>query len=380
MKYKYQNEQRYFAQFAGGIEKLGCEELQELGAKDIKPGYRGAYFCASFETMCKINYQTRLATRILAPLIKFDCHSERYLYNTAIKINWDDFLKPNQTFAIFSSSTHSKLNNSQYVSLKLKDAICDYFKNKYSMRPSINKINPDVWFNIHINANVAVISYDTSLGSLHRRGYRSSTVKAPMQETLAATIIRLSGYTGQKPMLDPMCGSGTLLAEAWLKSCNIPAGFKRSKFGFMNLPEFDHQKWTEYKNGLRSEFKLIEDGFVKGNDLDAFAVRATNDNLANLPYGEKIEVSKGNYKLLDGLENGFIICNPPYGIRLTPDHKIKRFFKDFGDFLKNKCKGSEAWIYLGNRELIPFIGLKPSRKIPLKNGPLDGRLLKIELY
>ena len=378
--FEYQKTGRFFAQVAGQMEEYGAAELKEFGVKEITPVYRGVWFKTDLEHVYRVNLWARLLTRVLAPLLTFSCHSTDYLYTTAKKMEWEKLLTSDQTFAIFSTVSNSKITHSQYAGLKLKDAIADYFLEKEGKRPDVNRENPDVWINLHIDKNKAHISLDTSGGSLHKRGYRINSVPAPMQETLAAAIIRISDWQGLTPLLDPMCGSGTLLAEALLHFSRIPSAFLRKKFGFENLPDFNENKWQEIQKSAGRVRRPLLEGLLNGCDIEQRAVNAARKNLNSLQYGHLVRVQKRDFREHPGLENGVIICNPPYGIRLGDEKQLESLYKELGDFLKQKCKGSTAWIYCGNRNLIPHLGLKPSRKIPLVNGNLDGRLLKVEVY
>ncbi|HHE37881.1 MAG TPA: class I SAM-dependent RNA methyltransferase [Candidatus Cloacimonetes bacterium] len=378
--FEYQKTGRFFAQVAGKMEELGASELKEFGVKEIKPVYRGVWFRTDLEHIYRINYRSRLLTRVLAPLLTFDCHSTNYLLKTASKIEWDELFSVNETFAIFSSVSNSKITHSRYASLVLKDAIVDYFREKFRERPNIDREKPDVWINLHIESNRASISLDCSGGSLHKRGYRVESVPAPMQETLAAAIIRLSGWKGKTTLLDPMCGSGTLLSEALMHYCRIPSAFKRDHFGFEHLPDFEPEKWLRIKaDGERLQINL-PDNLIFGSDIDKRAVNVSRTNLNSIPNGRNIQIEQRDLREHPGMENATIICNPPYGVRTGDVRELSKLYQELGDFLKTKCKGSTAYIYCGKRELIGSIGLKPNAKIPLMNGNLDGRLVKIEVY
>ncbi len=378
--YEYQKKKRFFAQIAEGITELGAEELSELGAWDISPSYGGIYFNAENETLYRINYSSRLTTRILAPLASFSCRTPELLYENAKKINRGDFISEENTFAVFSNVSNSKITNSHYAALRLKDAVVDLFREKSGKRPSIDSRNPDIWLNLHIRNDQAVISLDTSGGSLHRRGYRKDAVEAPMQETVAAAIIKYSEWDGQAPLYDPMCGSGTLLCEALMHYCRIPSGIFRKHFGFEFLPDFDNLLWTETKEKVDLKIRELPEGHITGSDISPKAVEISRDNIQNLQFGDKIHIETFDFKNLKGLENGIIVTNPPYGIRTGKRPELDLLFKELGDFLKQKCKGSSAYIYFGERELIKKIGLKPTWKKPLKTGGLDGRLVKYELF
>lgn len=378
--YTYQKSGRYFAQVAEGVEELGKKELQELGAQDIKPAHRGFYFSADKATLYRINYCTRLLSRILAPLLRFDCHSDKYLYKTAANINWPSLFDLKSTFAVKANVAHSNITHSQYASLRLKDAIVDVFRENTGTRPNVDTREPDILFNLHIENNKATIYIDTSGASLHRRGYRVESVTAPMQEIVAAAIIRLSGWNGTRPLVDPMCGSGTLLCEAMMHYCRIPTGFLRKKFGFVALPDFDAQTWAAVKQEADSRIRDLPPGLISGSDKSDAAVAAAKTNTRCFAQGAGIKLSVQPLEKIKSLENSVIISNPPYGLRLETDENIRDFMKQLGDFLKQRCTGSEAYLYFGNRELIKSIGLKPAWKKILISGGLDGRLVKYTLY
>jgi len=378
--FTYQKSGRYFAQIAEGLEDLAGKELKELGAHDIKSGHRGFYFSADKASLYKLNYCSRLLSRVLAPLIRFDCHSDKYLYKTACKIDWPSLIDLKSTFAVKANVAHSKITHSQFASLRLKDAIVDEFRKKTGKRPNVDTKTPDVLFNLHIQNNKATIYLDTSGASLHRRGYRLQSVTAPMQEIVAAAIIRLSDWEGNNPLVDPMCGSGTLLCEAMMHYCRIPAGYLREKFGFESLPDFDAKIWASIKQQSDSRIRDLPSGLISGSDKSGEAVKAAKTNLAIFSQGKNVALSVKPFQDIKSLENSVIICNPPYGIRMDTEIKIKDFMKKLGDFLKQRCTGGEAYLYFGNRELIKSIGLRPTWKKILISGGLDGRLVKYSLY
>jgi len=378
--FQYQKHNCYFAQIADGMEALGVQELSKLDAKKIDPVYRGIYFQADQETLYRVNYMSRLITRVIAPLMTFQCHSTKYLYKTSRSIYWPDLFTTDHTFAVFASVSHSRIKHSQYAALCLKDAIADTFREASGKRPDIDTLHPDVWINLYIDKNKASIGLDTSGGSLHRRGYRTETVEAPMQETVAAAIIRMSEWEGSKPLYDPMCGSGTLITEAMMVYCRIPPGYLRKRFGFEWLPDFDPDIWESVHENAKNTMRHVPDGLISGSDISPQAISAAKTNVRNLPYGESIHLDITDFRKIPHLEDTVIVCNPPYGIRLGEKKELVKLYKDLGDFLKQRCQGSTAYLYFGNREMIKQIGLKPSWKKPLKNGGLDGRLVKYEMY
>lgn len=378
--YKYQEYPRFFAQIAGGSEDIGAEELQELGAAETATAYRGVYFNADLAALYRINYCSRLATRVLAPLTSFNCHDTDYLYRIARDVDWRDFLSTDQTFAVFANVSNSKIRHSKYAALRLKDAIVDQFRERSGRRPSIDTHNPDLWLNLYIENNRATISLGTSGGSLHRRGYRSGSGTAPMQETVAAAIIRLTGWNGERPLYDPMCGSGTLPTEALMHYCRIPAGFLRDRFGFETLPDFDSALWQEVKSASDEAIRPLPDGIIAGSDVDADVLQIARSSLDTLPFGERVRLSRSDFRTLPDLNHVTLVVNPPYGVRMNRRGDVEKMITELGDFLKHRCTGSTAFIYVGKPVLLKSVGLRSTWKKPLVNGAMEGRLAKYELY
>lgn len=378
--YRYQETGEYFAQIAGETEELGCEEVRALGATSATPSYRGLWFSADHKALYKINYSSRLITRILAPLVRFKCHNTDYLYRQMSEIDWTEFMSVDDTFAIFANVANSKIRHSRYAALRVKDALVDHFREKTGRRPSVNKVNPDIWFHIDIRENMATLSLETSGGSLHRRGYRKSTGRAPMQETVAAAIILMTEWDGEAPLYDPMCGSGTLLAEALMSYCRIPASYLRTSFGFERLPDFDESLWLVTKNECDGKIRQLPPGLIRGSDIDTVAIENARKNLSTLPGGENVELHVMNWQAIRSLENTVVVTNPPYGKRINSVEPIDTFYSSFGDFLKQRCTGSTAYLYAGERSLLKKVGLRTTWKKPLVNGALDGRLAKYEMY
>lgn len=378
--YEYQKSGRYFAQVADDIKDIAEAELLELGAVETSHSYRGIYFNADPEALYRINLHSRLINRILAPLKTFDCHSDKYLYQVGKQIHWEDFLNPEQTLVISANVTQSNINHSKFAALRLKDAIVDYFRERDDKRPSIDRRNADLWLNVHIEKNVAIISVDTSGGSLHRRGYRVETTQAPMSETLAASIIRYAEWDGQTPLYDPLCGSGTLLCEAYLAATKTPSAYRRSKFGFERLPDFDAALWKKVKKDADDKIQPITNNLIQGSDIDSKVVAVAKKNSAVIDPAAQIKIIQKDIFEIEKLEDTTIVCNPPYGIRMEHKKDLSDFYKKLGDFLKQRCTNSTAFIYFGDRKYIKQIGLRSSKKWILSNGGLDGRLVKYVMY
>ncbi|MFC2146626.1 class I SAM-dependent RNA methyltransferase [Acidobacteriota bacterium] len=380
--YQYQETQRFFAQTQRLLEAVAREELQELGAVRCKDSFCGVYFEAAPAVLYKIVYCARTVNRVLAPLITFSCTSKEALYKNGYNIPWSEFFSIRETFAIHANVSESPITHSGYAAFLLKDAIVDYFRKKYGKRPNVDPREADIRFGLNIRQDRAIISLDISGESLHRRGYRVAPVMAPMQETLAAAILRISAWQADKPLLDPMCGSGTILAEAFMKYANIPAGFKRKTFGFFYLPDFDSKTWEKVKKACDKNFLQPPPGLIHGSDNDKQAVKAARQNLNQIPGGLQVPIKRKDFREIENAENYVLITNPPYGVRMDQGkrEKLQEMYRQIGDFLKQKCKGSTAYILCGDKVLTKHIGLKISHRIPLYNGPIETRLVKIEVY
>jgi putative N6-adenine-specific DNA methylase len=233
---------------------------------------------------------------------------------------------------------------------------------------------------LHLQGNKATLSIDLADGSRHRRGYRTEAGDAPLSEVLAAAVLAHARYDGTRPLLDPMCGSGTLLGEALLAAGDVPAGFACPRFGFERLPGIDAGLFARVRSEVDAAVRTLPDGTIRGCDRDRDVLNLARGNLARVPGGEEVRLRAADFRDHDGLEDGVIVCNPPWGIRLGDLESAARTVRDFGDFLKQRCRGSEAWLLLGERELLKHVGLKPTQRIPFPISGRDGRLARYELY
>ena len=376
----YTNDRRFFALLGEGMEEWGASELQELGAEEIQGGYRGFHFRAEPRTLYQILYGTRLFSRVLAPLTRFDCHSARYLHRRAYAVEWETLFGLDQTFAVQAITSNSAIRHSRYAALTLKDAVADRFRDRTNARPNVDARHPDISLHLYIHNNQATLSLDLAGGSLHRRGYRAESVEAPMQETLAAAILRATGWRGERRLIDPFCGSGTLLCEAWMAACNIPAGYLRESYGVQRLPDFDATLWQDVKAGMDGRIRLLESGVVAGSDIDSHAVQAARTNLGLLPGGDRVDVQRADVTDLRQPGEALIVTNPPHGLRLGSRTESAALLKHFGDVLKQHCTGAEAFVYCSDKALVKTLGLKPSAQYPLRSGGQDGRLCRYELF
>ncbi len=382
LMFEYAQHCSFFASCSRGLEPLLVDELSELGAEPGQPGVRGLSFKADTATLYRVVYATRLASRVLAPLLTFDCHSDKYLYQTARKIDWDRLLDPDRTFVIDESVSESNIDHSQFAAQRLKDAVCDHFRERTGRRPSVEKRTPDLRLYLHLRRNRAVIGIDVGGGALHRRGYRTESVEAPLQETLAAAVVRLSGWDAERPLHDPMCGSGTLLTEAVLHATRTPSGWMRAKdkppWGV--LPDFDAATWNTVKAELDGAALELPENLVSGADVDRVAVRTARANLAKVPGGGAVRIVQRDARELTLEDPTTVLVNPPYGVRLGMRREVEALYKAFGDALKRRCTGTTAFVLCGDVKLVGSLGLRPSKRTPLWNGGIECRLARLDLY
>ncbi|QBZ98338.1 Ribosomal RNA large subunit methyltransferase L [Flavobacterium sangjuense] len=362
-----------------GFEEILAKELQQLGAQDVEIGTRAVSFKGDKGFMYKANLSLRTALKILKPIYYFKATNDQNLYKGIQGIDWSKYIGESQTFVIDTTIHSDNFKHSQFVSQKAKDAIVDQFREKTGQRPSIDKDFPDLRINIHIDRDQVSVALDTSGASLHHRGYRTATNIAPINEVLAAGMLLLSGWDGSSDFLDPMCGSGTLLAEAAMIACNIPANINRKEFAF--------EKWNDWDNDL---FDQIIDALMKrtrefhhtiiGYDKAPSAVQKAKDNIMNANLDDYVSIIQGDFFDSKKENTGPLqmVFNPPYGERLNIE--LERFYREIGDTLKNNYPNTNAWFITANLEALKFVGLRPSRKIKLFNGSLEARLVKYEMY
>jgi putative N6-adenine-specific DNA methylase len=380
LEYLYERESQYFAQVSESIKDIALDEIRKMGAYALKPVFRGVWFKATQKDFYRITYSSRLLSRVLAPLVSFECHDKDDLYKAARKIRWEEFLTPKQTFSISANVSESDITHSNFAGLRVKDAIADYFRDRSNKRPNVDAKDPYISINLHIHRNLATLTIDASGGPLHKRGYREESVAAPMQETVAAAIIRLSEWDGSVPLYDPMCGSGTLLCEALMAYCRIPAQVFRTQFGFERLPDFDEGVWEALKTECRENYRELKKNMIAGSDVSESSVKAAKTNIMGLHFGSAIEISQKDFQTIESIENSTIVTNPPYGIRLGKEDNLNQFYQNLGLFLKNRCSRSKAFVYFGEPRYIKKVPLAPTWKRPLKIGGLDGKLVRYDLF
>ncbi|AMO21436.1 class I SAM-dependent RNA methyltransferase [Flavobacterium columnare] len=362
-----------------GLEEVLAKELQVLGAQKVEIGTRMVSFLGDKGFMYKANLALRTALKILKPIHQFRVYNESSLYKGIQQIDWAQYFGANQTFVIDTTVNSEYFNHSQFVALKCKDAIVDQFKEKLGHRPSIDKERPDIRINVHIDKENCSVSLDSSGDSLHHRGYKTATNIAPINEVLAAGILLLSGWDGSGHFMDPMCGSGTILAEAAMIACNIPANINRKEFAFEKWNDWDNDLFDKIMDSLLNKTKEFHYKII-GYDKAPSAVMKARTNITQANLDEYIIIREQNFfetkKTLEGPLH--MVFNPPYGERL--DIHLERFYREIGDTLKQGYPNTHAWFITGNMDALKFVGLKPSRKIKLFNGKLETRLAKFEMY
>ncbi|QWG09243.1 class I SAM-dependent RNA methyltransferase [Flammeovirga kamogawensis] len=360
-----------------GLEEVLKQELIQIGAKNVKAGNRAVTFEGDNEVLYKANLHLRTALKILLPIKQFRARNEQELYDRVKKVNWAKYIDLDGTFAIDSTVWSETFTHSKFVALKVKDAIADHFTEIFKRRPNVDVNQPDIQIHIHISQRECILSLDSSGESLHRRGYRSEQRQAPLNEVLAAGIILLTGWKGDRPFLDPMCGSGTLLVEAAMIASNTAPGIKR-KFAFMNWKQYDRKLWNQVFREAKRAVVEIEVPIV-GSDIDREAIDISFANAERSGLDEDLRISKNSFFDRKAIgENGIIVCNPPYGERIGKD--IEELYKQMGDKLKQDFSGYDAWIFSGNMRALKFVGLRPSKRIELYNGAIECRLAKYEMY
>jgi len=368
--------QQYTATTLAGLEEVLAQELIEIGADEVQIGRRSVYFSGDVKMLYKANYCLRTALRILVPIDSYKIYSVDDLYQRAKNFKWEDLFDCDQTFAIQSTVFSDLFDNSMYASLKLKDAIVDRFRYKFDKRPNVDSKNPDVLFNLHISAEFCTISLDSSGESLHKRGYRVGQNEAPMSEVLAAGLLRLSDWDRKSELIDPMCGSGTIAIEAAMLANGIYPGSIRKNFAFKNWRSFKPElfKWMEdeVQPVAQTPIKISASDILRRN-VDIASKNADEAGVASL-----IDFKVSDFKLLEpASEKPFLLFNPPYGERMTPDDT--NFYSMIGERLKHHYTNATVWM-ISTPQCLKSIGLRPSRKIPILNGSLECSFRKYELY
>jgi putative N6-adenine-specific DNA methylase len=371
---------QFFASCPKGLVEAVEEELISFGLKPYDRSQNGVFFDSNWEGCYKMNLQSRYASRILKPILNFPAYQEEELYNNIKKHDFTKYIDVHQTIKVDASTKESMLADQRYIAMKVKDAIVDQFREKFGERPSVDNERPDLTIYVKAYKNRFSVAIDTSGDSLFMRGYRLEAGDAPIKENLAAGLLQLTGWDKKTPIVDPMCGSGTILIEAMMMALNIAPGSMRKRFGFMRIKGFEKQTWEKVLNEAMDAEIETTDLHLYGYDNDRRVLMKAIENAKRAGVNEFIQFKKGDVAtLVPPVEKGVIITNPPYGARLGDEDNLRDVYRDFSHTLKTQFKGWDAWILSGNKDLIGDLKLKSSRKHFVYNGNIECRFLRYEM-
>jgi putative N6-adenine-specific DNA methylase len=370
---------RFVAKTLYGLEKVLSDELVILGAGNVQTANRAVLFEGDMSQLYRANYSLRTALSVLMPITDFRIRSKDDLYKGGLKVEWDRFMDPDDTFSIVPVINSTHFGHTGYAALILKDAIADSFRNKTGRRPSVDTSNPRILINLHISNDLVTISLDSSVVPLFKRGYRQEQSVAPLNEVLAAGIILLSGWKVSAALTDPMCGSGTIPIEAGLIACKIPPGKFRQFFGFQRWKNFDEDLFEKIKLECNSQIG-VSPVKISGSDISGQTLQHAKANVVKAGLSDVIALKISDFKdLRSADDHGYLFLNPPYGQRIQPE-EIDLLYSMIGTTLKHNFSGTTAWLITSNKESLKHVGLKPKEKHILFNGALECTLLKYEMY
>lgn len=361
-----------------GLEEVLAQELVELGANNVQLQRRAVSFTGNQELMYRANFHLRTASRILKPIFTFKADDADEIYKKVKQYDWEKHMSLATTFSIDSTVFSDEFRHSKFVAYRVKDAIADFFREKYNKRPSVSVDNPKLMINVHIAQNLCTISLDSSGDSLHKRGYRENQTNAPINEALAAGMILMTGWRGETDFVDPMCGSGTFLIEAGLIALNIPPGIYRGGFAFEKWNDFDEELFENVSNDDSGEREFKHK--IYGSDISLRAVRTAEKNVRSAGLSKYISIHHHPVSELEApSEKCMLVTNPPYGERINPAN-INEVYSSLGTVLKHKFAGSTAWVISSDEEFHHKIGLKPGKKVELLNGALDCLYCRYDIF
>ncbi len=368
---------QYFATCARGLEPVLAGELRRLNAADITPGRGGVGFAGDLTLVYRANLWLRSAVRVLRPVAEFPVRDPDELYERVRDIRWDEFLTPDHTLAVDCNVRDSALTHSQYAARRVKDAICDQFRDRCGRRPSVDADTPGVGLNLHVFRDHAILSLDSSWDSLHKRGYRPVQGRAPLNEALAAGLLMHVGYDGSTPLFDPMCGTGTLPIEAAWIALDRPPGLTRKWFGFYGWPGFDRGVWSAIREDARRKVKTALPHPVGGSDRRADAVNFARGNAAAAGVGNLLAFDQRDVSACRppaGAAPGLLVCNPPYGERLDDDPDLDLTYGALGEVVRGCWPGWHLAVFTSNAVLAKCVKLPRGRTDPFFNGTINCRL------
>jgi 23S rRNA G2445 N2-methylase RlmL len=372
---------QFLAITSRGLSDVLAEELTELNFKVINKGLAGVLFDANWEGCYRANLELRTATRIIKPVLDFPAYDPQELYNNVLKHDFTKYINPSQTFAIDASVRESSFHDQRFVAMKVKDAIADQFREKFGERPSVERDTPDLTIMVKIVKNQVSLAIDTTGDSISNRGYRSEAGEAPLRENLAAGLLRLAGWQEDSTIVDPMCGSGTILIEAALRARGIaPASLRQKKFAFQKLKDFKPEVWDKVVTESMNKEKASSPIHFYGFDKDRAVLQKAKRNAERAGVENDITFQFGAVDSLEApVPQGLMIVNPPYGERLGISEELKDVYRDLAFSLKRNFKGWNCWLLSGNEDLTKALKLKSTRRCPVFNGSIECRLLEYKI-
>jgi putative N6-adenine-specific DNA methylase len=371
--------ERFFATCPRGLERLLADELRALEAEKVHAVGGGVQFTGEFALCYRLNLESRLASRVLWQVASAGYRSEDDIYRLAHALRWSSFFEPTRTIRVDVSATKSPLTSLNFVTLKIKDAVCDKIRILSGRRPSVDTRAPDVPIQAHLTQDDFALYLDTTGEPLFKRGQRLATGEAPLRENLAAGILRLAGWTPGIPLLDPMCGSGTILVEAAHMALDIAPGLGR-RFAFENLKNFDHRLWRKLLRQSTARQKPKNPLAIYGSDISGEVLKAARINLAAAGLERSVTLKKADVLEVSAPANqGIIVTNPPYGMRLGEQQQLAEFYPKLGDTLKRRFSGWRAYLLSADMRLPKLIRLAASKRTPLFNGALECRLFEYKM-
>ena len=370
---------RFFAPCPPGLEAVLGTELSGLGAGQLEAVDGGVGFSGDLRVCYRANLESRVASRILWRLGEWRYRGEEDVYRRTTELPWHALFDPRLTIRVNVSAVASPLRSLEFITLRIKDAVCDRFRADAGTRPSVNTSAPDVRIHAFFDAGRFVLYLDTSGEPLFKRGWRTQGGQAPLRENLAAGLLALSGWRPGISLFDPMCGSGTILVEAAMMALRAPPGARRS-FAFQRLTGFDAPLWASVQAEARGQQLAPHPLALFGADLYGEQLKMARANLTAAGVGDAVRLKQGNVLELPApATSGLILTNPPYGVRLGEQQSLAVFYPKLGDVLKARYTGWKAWIFTGDLRMPKLIGLRPARRIPLYNGQLECRLYGFEI-
>lgn len=370
---------QYFATCPRGLEALLVNELKASNAKEIKPTDGGVSFAGELSVCYHANLHSRIATRVLMQVGRGKYATEDDLYQAAYQLNWPNWFDVKHDFMVKVTGVKCPLKSLEFATLRIKDAVCDKFRQVVGSRPYIDTKTPAVRIHAYLTADSYQFYVDTSGDALYQRGNRKASIEAPLRENLAAGILQLSGWKAGQPLLDPMCGSGTFLLEAAMMALDIAPGLKRS-FGFEKLKNFESDTWKKIKNSALKQAQPATFQKLYGSDSDLRAVRVAKQNLSEADLLEAVQLAQTNItEVIPPADSGVLVANPPYGVRIGEDEELALLYPKMGEALKRKFAGWNTYFLTNDMRLPKLMRLTPSKRTPLFNGPLECRLFEIKM-